>query len=142
MPNNTPSYNTYQQSAQNTTGYTEVERSTEYEYRSTWYFHGALPIESRWYRKFETVTYEAILTEQLPNEPQQYNNTATIPTEATLPAFPETTAESKALGWKLQSIEYTKSLSTPLSRDCRITFIKQDEWVHITNNNNSGNSGN
>ena len=123
MPNNTPSYNTYQQSAQNTTGYTEVERSTEYEYRSTWYFHGALPIESRWYRKFETVTYEAIL-------------------EATLPAFPETTAESKALGWKLQSIEYTKSLSTPLSRDCRITFIKQDEWVHITNNNNSGNSGN
>ena len=70
------------------------------------------------------------------------NYLATIPTEATLPAFPETTAESKALGWKLQSIEYTKSLSTPLSRDCRITFIKQDEWVHITNNNNSGNSGN
>lgn len=145
MPNNTTPYNTYQQTTANQAdqGYTEVERNTEYEYKSTFYFHGAEPIESKYYRKFETVTYEATLTEKLDDvHDAKYNENASVPDEDHLPTFPENNNTPSATGWKLQSIEYTKSLSTPLTRDCRITFIKQGNWIKITNNNNSGNSGN
>jgi len=126
MAGNNNTIDTYQN------GYTLVEDNTEYEYRSTWYFHGALPIESRWYRKFETKTYEATLTEYLTGEgvPSAYNHDANIPTESNAKTLIGDLAIQGA-DWKLQSIEYTKSLSTPLSRDIRITYIKQGNWVHI-----------
>lgn len=113
------------------TTWTLVECQTEYEWKTTWYFHGGTPIPSQYRRKFETRTYEAILTEELPNEPSAYYHNSDIPTEDNA----KTLVNDSAIAgddWKLQSIEYTKSLSTPISRDCRITFLKQYAWEHIT----------
>lgn len=123
MPNNTPP-DTYQSS------YTKVEQNTEYEYRTKYYFHAGIPIPSYYRRKFETRTYEATLTEKLPNGSGQYDHDAAIPTEANAKTV---VGDNEISGdaWKLQSIEYTKSLSTPLTRDIRITFIKHYSWEHI-----------
>ena len=111
-------------------GYTLVEQNTEYEWKTKYTFIGAVVIPSYYRRKFETKTYEAILTEALPSEPTQYNHDANIPTEANAKTVVNDSDISSS-EWKLQAIEYTKSLSTPLSRDCRITFIRQYAWEHI-----------
>lgn len=111
-------------------GYTLVEQNTEYEWKTKYTFIGAVVIPSYYRRKFVTKTYEALLTEALDNEPSRYNHDANIPTEADA----KTVVGDQSISgsdWKLQAIEYTKSLSTPLSRDCRITFIRQYSWEHI-----------
>ena len=110
--------------------YTLVEQNTEYEWKTKYTFIGAVVIPSYYRRKFVTKTYEATLTEALPSEPTKYNHDANIPTETDAKTV---VGDSDISGseWKLQAIEYTKSLSTPLSRDCRITFIRQYAWEHI-----------
>lgn len=145
MPDTITPYKTYQQTnASDSSAYILVEQSTEYEYRTRYTFIGGNVGKDYFRRKFETRVYEGILTEHLDDghNPQYNPSTDTdVPTENTAPRF------GLPADWKLNAIEYTAQLSTPLSRDCRITYIKQYDWEQLPNppvqsNNNSGNSSN
>ena len=132
MPNNITPYKTYQQTnASDSSAYILVEQSTEYEYRTVWTFIGGTAIPTYKRRKFETKVYEGILTEHLDDghNPQYNPQTDTdVPTEDNVPTFGLTS------DWKLNAIEYTAQLSTPLSRDCRITYIRQGNWETLSSN--------
>ena len=130
---NDAKYQTYQQTniSDFNTGYELVEDNTEYEYRTIWTFIGGTAIPTYKRRKFQTKTYEAILTESFTNEPTAYNHNAVIPDGSQEHPYPNPDSLDLTK-WKVQSCEYTKSLSTPLSRDVRVTYIRQWDWETYT----------
>lgn len=117
MSNETPQVHTY-------TNYTLVEENEEFEYRH-WYFWygGTLSVHVIKRRSIHTKTWEATPTDAIDGAPAAYNHEQGYPGSVN--------PGNLSTPWMLQSVEYTKSISTPLSKDVRETWVCYGAWETI-----------
>lgn len=108
------------------TDYQLVEESEEYEYRNSYFFYaGTLVSNHLWRRSVHTKTWEATPTDAVSGSPSQYNYEQGYPGSVNPGNLQYTD------GWRLQSVEYTKSISTPLSKDVRETWVLYGNWEDL-----------
>ena len=108
-------------------GYQIVEETEEYEYKHYYfYFAGYLAIHKLRRRSVHTITWEATLQDgNIPEASQAYNH------EQGYPGSVNPGNLSEGDGWKLQSVEYTRSLSVPLSKTVRETWARTGAWEWV-----------
>ena len=105
-------------------GYELVEQSEEFEYRHYYFYFAGYLVEHKLKRRsVTTMTWEATLQDgNIPEASQAYNH------EQGYPGSVNPGNLSEANGWRLQSVEYTKSLSVPMSKDVRETWVRTGPW--------------
>jgi hypothetical protein len=106
-------------------GYELVEESEEYEYRNRYYFHGGSAFKDIRRRKIHTKTWEATLTDDC-GEVKAYKHDQGYPGAVNPGDFNVQTSN-----WRLQAVEYTKSLSQPMSKVVRETWIEIGNWETV-----------
>jgi len=108
-------------------GYQIVEESEEFEYRHYYVYMGAHLIQHYLRRRsVHTITWEATLQDGgIPEASATYNH------EQGYPGSVNPGNLSEGSGWKLQSVEYTRSLSVPMSKDVRETWCKNGAWEDV-----------
>ena len=108
------------------TPYTLVEENEEFEYRNSYFFYaGTLVSNHLWRRSIHTMTWEATLTDAINGSASAYNH------EQGYPGSVNPGNLSEQNGWRLQSVEYTKVISTPMSKNVRETWIKYGDWEDL-----------
>lgn len=104
-------------------GYELVEQAEEFEYKHKYFYYLGFLIEHKLMRRtLTTMTWEATLQDAISGAPSAYNHNQGYPSSVNPGNL------SEAQGWRLQSVEYTKSLSVPMSKDVRETWIKTGQW--------------
>lgn len=103
--------------------YTLVEESEEFEYKHFYFWiSGQLAQHLLKRRSIHTMTWEATLTDAINGAPSAYNH------EQGYPGSVNPGNLSQQAGWRLLSVEYTKGLSTPMSKDVRETWMLTGNW--------------
>lgn len=103
--------------------YELVEENEQYEYHHSYGYVLWVQVSHRIYRRsIHTMTWEATLQETIPGAIEAYNH------EQGYPGYVNPGNLDEADGWMLQSVEYTKNLSVPLSKDVRETWVKHGDW--------------
>lgn len=108
------------------TNYTLVEEREEYEYRNSYFFYAGSLVSNHLYRRsIHTKTWEATPTDAIAGAAAQYNH------DQGYPGAQNPGGLSINDGWRLQAVEYTRSLSTPMSKNVRETWIKTGDWEDL-----------
>lgn len=108
------------------TNYTLVDEHEEFEYRNSYFFYAGQLVSNHLYRRsFHTKTWEATPTDAIAGSPAEYNH------EQGYPGAQNPGNLSEADGWRLQSVEYSRAISQPMSKSVRETWIKYGAWEDL-----------
>lgn len=107
-------------------GYELVEEREEFEYRYVWEVIPPVFTKLLNRRSVHTMTWEATLQEAYEGEAStEYNH------EQGYPGSKNPGGLSTSDGWRLYSVEYSKTMSTPFSKVVRETWVKTGSWETI-----------
>ena len=98
--------------------YDLVSQQEQFEYRRGAFLNGYKR------RSVTTMTWEATLQDQIPEDPNSHDQG--------YPGSQNPGNLSTSDGWRLYSVEYSKSLSQPLSKVVRETWIKTGSWETLS----------
>ena len=94
------------------------------EYRNKWTIIMPVVTKQRQMRMIETRTWQATLTDDVPEAPAAYKHDQQYPGSVN--------PGNLSSPWRLESVEYDKTQSQPLSKVVRETWVKEGAWQNVT----------